>query len=142
MKKIIPLFITLVGLIVVTVIALTIYNTENDGLIITNYENIKKIVITEYAETKTTENKNDIANIVNYINSLDLEKTSYNGYDCFGTGYFITVYFDHKILCFNYTIRKKFVHIGNRYFRKSGNWYEIKSKYIDFTPIYDIISDN
>ena len=97
-----------------------------------------------------TEDKNDIIEIVRYINTLDLKKTLENGGETFGAYYFITVYYKHKILGFNFTTSKKFMHVGNVYFKENGklSWYTMSFEQADeianiFDKYlhYEVISD-
>lgn len=102
---------------------------------INNTKNIIKITINTQPgnnnSLKSTENKNKITEVVNYINDLDLKKTTKDAGQYSGMAYIITVYFDDKT-------STEYVHLGNMFFKESGkDWYEISYKQAEkFEGIY------
>lgn len=109
------------------------YGTTKNKLTI---KNITKITVTTAPgydnALKTTENKNEIADIINYLNDLHLEKTHKNVAEYCGMSYIITVYYSNKK-------SKEYVHFGNMFFKETGKeWYEISYKEaVEFGKIYN-----
>lgn len=109
--------------------------TTKNKRTINNAKNIIKITVNTQPgnekSLKTTENKNEITEIVNYLNGLDLKKTSKDAGQYTGMSYVITVYFDDKT-------NKEYIHFGNMFFKESEkDWYEIPYKQADnFESIY------
>ena len=68
-----------------------------------------------------------------------MEKTSEDGEGTFGGYIFITVYFDHEFLWFDFTTSKTYMHVGNSYFKEMGKhqWY-IMTNYEQANKIYNI----
>lgn len=107
---------------------------KNNQMINTD-RNIIKITITTggVKQLKTTENKNEIIYIVNYINGLDLKKTTEDVIKLTGGSCVITIYFNNKI-------NKQFVNYGNLFFKESGKeWYAIPYKQAN--KIYEIYNN-
>lgn len=98
-------------------------SATKDKTTINNTKNIIKITINTQPDNsgsfKSTENKSQITEIINYINDLDLKKTTKDAGQYVGMAYIITVYFDDKTTT-------EYVHFGNMFFKESGSdWYEI-----------------
>lgn len=118
MKKIISSF-----LLIAILLMLSGCSAKKDNITINNTKNIIKITIKTQpgndSSIKSTENKSQITEIINYINGLDLKKTAKNPDDYTGMIYIITVYFDD-------TTSTEYAHFGNMFFKESGkDWYEI-----------------
>lgn len=124
-----------VSTIIAILIMLSGCGTTKSKPTINNPNNITKITVTTQPgnekSLKTTENKNEITDIINYLNSLELKKTSKDAGQYNGVSYIITVYFDDKTT-------KEYVHFGDMFFKESGkDWYEIPYKQAEkFNNIY------
>lgn len=124
-----------ISIIIAILIMLSGCGATNNKLTINNSNNITKITVTTQPgndkSLKTTEKKNEIIDIINYLNSLDLKKPSKDAGQYAGMSYVITVYFDDKTT-------KEYVHFGNMFFKESGkDWYEIPYKQAEkFEDIY------
>ena len=105
-----------------------------------NTNNISKITVTtipgDDKSFKSTENKDEISSIINYINSLKLKETTKNAKDYYGMNYIITIYFNDKT-------SKKYIHAGNIFFKESGkDWYEMQYDQAEkFDNIYKSIGN-
>lgn len=100
-----------------------------------NTANVTKIEIVAHpGKLKTAQNKKEITEIINYINSLNLKKATKTGIA--GMGYGITVYFKDNT-------SKKYQHIGNIYFVDSEkNWYKMTYKQTEkFEGIYNSLGE-
>lgn len=104
-----------------------------------NANNISKITVTtlpgDNKSLKTTKNKNEISNIINYLNGLKLKKTTEDGGQYNGSSYIINIYFNDKT-------SKEYVLCGNRFLKESGNWYEMQyDQAVKFDNIYKSIGN-
>lgn len=103
--------------------------------------NISKITIYTLpgkdSSLKTTTNENEIMKIVNYINSLNLQKPTEDADKYFGMSYIITIYYDNKT-------SNEYVHFGNMFFKEwNKDWYEIPYEQAEkFEGIYNNIGKN
>ncbi len=98
-------------------------STQSDDVVISNTKNIIKITIKTQqgnnSSLKSTDNKSEITAIVNYINSLDLKKTSKKPDEYTGMSYVITFYFNNKT-------SKEYIHLVNMFFKEFGkDWCEM-----------------
>jgi hypothetical protein len=86
-------------------------------------KNIVKITIkTQPGNLKSTEDKNQISDVINYINALDLKKTTKDAGQYKGMAYIITVFYEDKT-------NSEYFHFSNMFFKESGKgWYEIPYK--------------
>lgn len=110
-------------------------NVTKSTVSIANTANVAKIEIKAYpGKLKITQNKKEITEIINYINSLDLKKATKT--EVAGMGYIITVYFKDNT-------SKKYEHIGNIYFVDSENkWYKMTYKQAEkFEGIYNSLGE-
>jgi hypothetical protein len=129
MRKIIAQFILLfIPLILIGC------STTKDETINIHTKDITKIVVTTGGDKtlKTTENKDEITNIVNYINGLDLIETSENATEYDGLAFVITIYFSNNT-------SNEYIHYGNKFFRESEKgWYKIPYQQAEkFESIYN-----
>lgn len=120
MKKSIYITSVIIGILIM----LCSCSTKEDKLTKGSIENITKITVTTIPGTnkslKTTENKKEITDIANYINSLRLKETTKDAGEYNGMSYIITVYFNDKT-------RKEYILLGNMFFKESGKeWYEMQ----------------
>lgn len=130
MKKFIFLY-TLITIIIM----LNGCSATKNTLTINHATNITKIEIKAYpGSLKTTENNNEITEIINYFNSLDLKKTTKTTVT--GMSYTITVYFNDKT-------SKKYEQVGNSYFIDTEtNWYKIPYEQAQkFEDIYNNLGE-
>jgi hypothetical protein len=108
--------------------------------VINNIKNITKITVTTEPggdkKLKTIKNKDEIEDIVNYINDLDMKKTSEDVTKYSGMSYIITVYYKDKT-------SKEYVHYGNIFFKEMGKeWYTIPYKQAEkFESIYNNVGN-
>lgn len=123
------------SVIIAILIILCSCSAEKDKLTIGSTENITKITVTTWPginkSLKTTENKKEIIDIANYINSLRLKETTKDAGEYNGMFYIITVYFNDKT-------KKEYTLLGNMFFKESGkDWYEIQyNQAVKFESIY------
>lgn len=102
---------------------------------INDTKNIIKITVhaqpNKDSSVKSTANKNLIADIVSYINDLDLKKTNKDAGQHDGMSYIITIYYADNT-------SKEYNHFGNAFFKESGkDWYEMSYKQAEkFESIY------
>jgi hypothetical protein len=109
---------TVILYLLIAVLVLSGCGTSKNKITIDNSENITQIEIQSYpGSLVTTENKNEIEDITNYINSLDLKKAAETPVS--GMAYAITVNYNDKT-------SKQYSHIGNVFFvDPERNWYKI-----------------
>lgn len=108
-----------------------IINSKNVTKITVNYRSVKDNTL------KTTENKDEILSIINYINSLKLKKITEGEAGIIGSSaYIITVYFNDKT-------SKEYIHSGNAAFKESGkDWYKMEyNQAKKFDDIYKSIGN-
>lgn len=148
MKKFISAIIIIFIVIVAILIMFIGKDTPNDKPMIKNTKNITKISVSfqpnKYHMSYTTENKKEITNIVNYINGLDLKKTSKDVRLYPGLWYVITIFFKHKIFLFEYQTSKEYVHYSNLFFRENGkDWYDMPYEQAEkMDTIYKNLTEN
>lgn len=113
---------------------------SNDKITINKTKNITKVAIntqpSNNSSLKSTEDKSKITEVINYINDLDLKKTTKDGGQYEGMAYIITVYFDDKT-------STEYILLG-KFFKESGKyWYEIPYNQAEkFKGIYKSLSSN
>ena len=148
MKKFVPILTIIVVASFVFFLIFIGYRKMNEIPRIKNGKNITKITVTllnERDSTKSTESKNEITDIVNYINGMNLKKSTKDGGECVGAYYVINVYTNHKIFKLNYTTKKKYLHVGNLFFKEKGKkgWYDIPlHQEKDFDIIFKSLRNN
>lgn len=118
MKKIISW-----GLLIAILLTLYGCGAKKEKITFDNTENIIKITIYTLpgnkSSLKSTEDKGQITEIIDYINGLDLKKPTKDADQYVGMSYIITVYFDDKT-------NIEYIHFGNTFFKELGKeWYEI-----------------
>jgi hypothetical protein len=127
MKKIIASCLLLVVLLILNGCSTTEEKTSIDKTKnIDNTKNIVKITIRTQPgndnNLRSTEDKKQISVVFNYINDLDLKKTTKDAGQYNGMSYIITVFFEDKK-------STEYVLFGNMFFKESGKvWYEIPYK--------------
>jgi hypothetical protein len=86
---------------------------------------------------KSTEDKKQISELINYINALDLKKTTKDAGQYSGMAYIINLFYEDQT-------SKEYVHFGNMFFKESGkDWYEIPYKQAEkFESIYNSLGVN
>ncbi len=111
-------------------------STAKDSSIIKNTDNISKITVRTQpgkdSSLKSTEDKSHITDVVNYINGLDLKKTTKDAGKYNGMSYVITIYYGDNT-------STEYVHFGNMFFKESGRyWYEMSYNQAEkFEDIYN-----
>ena len=109
-------------------------SVTKDKPIIDNTQDIVKISIKtqpgEDRNLKSTEDKKHISEIINYINTLDLEKTRIDVGQYDGMSYVITVFYNNT--------RTEYILFGTFFMDSEGDWYEIPYKQGErFEDIYN-----
>ncbi len=108
--------------------------------IINNTNDVIKITVKTQPgndSLKTTEDRHQIIEVINYINGLDLKKTTKDVGQNNGMSYIITIYYSNDT-------SMEYVHFGNAFFIESGNdWYEMPYNQAEkFEAIYNGLSDS
>lgn len=130
MRKVVASFVLLAALLILNGCSAT-----KDKTIIDSTRNISKITIYTQpggdSSLKSTEDKSQMTDVVDYINELDLKKTTKDAGQYNGMSYIITVFYDDKTSI-------EYVHFG-MFFKESGKgWYEVPYKQAEkFEGIYN-----
>lgn len=118
MKKIIS-----ICLLIVIILTLNGCSTKKDGILPDSTKNIIKITVDAQpggdSSLKSTDDKEKITEIYDYLKALDLKKTTDDAGRYTGMSYIITLYFDDDTC-------REYIHFGNKFFKELGKeWYEM-----------------
>ena len=138
-------WIIVFSIVIVTIVGIGLMAdpkaAPSDKSIINNTNDVPKITVKTQqgndSNLKTTEDKHQIIDIINYFNSLDLKKTTKDVGRYNGMSYIITIYYSNGTSV-------EYVHFGNKFFKESGgDWYEIPyNQAKEFENIYNALSSS